>query len=437
MRKQLQQDPTNLALRQQAAVLASHIALLLYALSELGLFPDSSLVRTAWRFSRPLLQDMAPADVAMFAVACGRFGAVPNKWWRNALLRVTQEAAAATAAAAAAAAAGRTPSPATGARLAGKTTWAAQPPVMVAPSSALLNPADISSLLTAAHSMNLEVPTTWVASMFGAALAQLTRFSLCQTTVMLMAVDKLKVQPTLHWLTSLTQHALTLASASRPSSSNGSSSQEFSSSSSSPGSSLGSSMDGGAPGEHSRVGSAGTLLQYAGPHQQLPRPRQPQLQQQLQQQQQQQHHHLYKQQQQQRQLKPQRLRHLRQPDTARLCLYLLALSKAVGQVPEGERDAALLQLQPLVAAAATQIASDFGRLKPLDLVQLLLGLQGLRCRPGPAFMAAFADRCVELSLQTGFNPSLYGQLKVAYMGLGLAPPRQLLALMVAALSHDS
>jgi hypothetical protein len=136
-------------------------------------------------------------------------------------------------------------------------------------------------------------------------------------------------------------------------------------------------------------------------------------------------------------VKQQRLRHLRQPDTARLCLYLLALSKAVAQVPASERDAALQQLQPLVAAAATQIASDFGRLKPLDLVQLLLGLQGLKCRPGPTFMSSFADRCVELSVQTGFSPSLYGQLKVAYVGLGLAPPRQLLALMVAALSHDS
>jgi hypothetical protein len=87
-----------------------------------------------------------------------------------------------------------------------------------------------------------------------------------------------------------------------------------------------------------------------------------------------------------------------------------------------------------VAVAAKQAATAFDRLKPLDLVQLLLGLQGLRCRPGPGFMAAFAACCE--AQQTGFSPSLYSQLKVAYVRLGLAPPRSLLALMVAALSHD-
>jgi hypothetical protein len=127
------------------------------------------------------------------------------------------------------------------------------------------------------------------------------------------------------------------------------------------------------------------------------------------------------------------VRHVHQPATAKLCLYLHALSKAVAQLPESDRAVALQQLQPLVAAAARQVATAFDQLKPLDLVQLLLGLQGLSCRPGPGFMAAFAARCE--AQQMGFRPSLWLQLKRGYVGLGVTPPRSLLALMVAALAH--
>jgi hypothetical protein len=430
MKQQLRRHPADPDTRQRAAVLASHTSLLLYALSELGMMPQAVLVQSTWRLSRGLLQEMAPADVAMLAVACGRFGAVPNQWWRNALLRVTAaSAAAATAAAAAEDGASQQGSP------------QAEPSAAAVP----LNPADISSLLTAAPSMNLQPPGWWVDAMLGAAVAQLRQFSLYQATVLLLSLGRLKAPPQLSWLLEITQHVLRLTGVDTDRLGGSSSSllEEDSSSS------------GGVVGRgYSHVGSSSSSVaapvlqhqQYRPPGQQLallqpPAPaarlRQALLQQQqrqvLQHQQQQ-----VAQQQLQQQPGPQqqqRVRYVHRSDPARLCLYLLALSRAVAQLPKGQqRQDALQQLQPLVAATAKQAATAFDRLAPLDLVQLLLGLQGLNCRPGPGFMSAFAACCE--AQQNGFSPSLYGQLRVAYVGLGLAPPRSLLALMVAALSDN-
>lgn len=435
MKQQLQQHPADPDTRQRAAVLASHTALLLYALSELGLMPQALLLQSTWRLSRGLLQEMAPADVAMLAVACGRFGAIPNQWWRNALLRVTAASAAAGTTSAAAEVVEE------GARQQGSPP--AQPTAAAA-AAIPLNPADISSLLTAAPSMNLQPPGWWVDAMLGAAVAQMRDFSLYQSTGLLLSLARLKAPPQLSWLLDITQHVLRLT---------GVGTDRLGSSSSMLVEDSSSSSGGGSSYSHGGASSSGVppvLLhqQYRPPGQQLallqpPAPaarlRQAQLQQQQrqvqqhQQQQQAQHHH--HQQQQPGPQQQQRVRYVHRSDPARLCLYLLALSRAVAQLPEGQqRQDALQQLQPLVAAAAKQAATAFDSLAPLDLVQLLLGLQGLNCRPGPGFMSAFAACCE--AQQNGFSPSLYGQLRVAYVGLGLAPPRSLLALMVAALSDN-
>jgi len=228
LRLQLKQQPGNQQLRQQAAVAASHLALLLYALSELALWPDSALLKATWGLSHPLLGELAPADTAMFAVAFGRMGAAPNKHWGRSFIRVTAEAAnrasltaaadAAAAAAPAAACSGHVQQGSNGNAASssgssgdgwGPQRWSLPADAGQNPDSASgLNPADITSILTAAHSMNLNPPEHWVAAMFGASLAQLNDFSLYQSTVLVLSLSKLRVPPQPQWLLAVTRHVV-------------------------------------------------------------------------------------------------------------------------------------------------------------------------------------------------------------------------------------
>jgi hypothetical protein len=437
----------------------SHLCLLLYALSELGLNPSGRLLRSVCYLSMPLLCTMPAGDLAMLAVAFGRFGYVPPEAWRQAFLDVTAAAATATAAAAgswqhgvaAAAAAGGVGSNAGMPRysLATAAAAAALDAVFAAPahdsssssssSQQLLNPADVTSLLTAVHSMNLNPPKPWISSMMQAGLSQLSGFDLQQCVILLLAMHKLQVQPQAAWLLAVADRVQVLAGSS---SNNVSSSWDTLSSSSSSSSSLDvveeevsvhAAVAAAAAGEVPASSSSSTPSSSssssssdagAGALNSLDEQRR------RQQQWQQQMAHTA-------QPPPtapaaataQRIQH--HPHAAKLysklCLYLWALSKVVSLLPEDDASLLRQQLKPAVAAAAKQLAAALPLLRPLDLVQLMLGLWQLQCRPGPGFMAAHMARCE--AAHAGFSGSMYQELRRAYQGLGFQPSQSLMVLM--------
>ncbi|KAF6252039.1 hypothetical protein COO60DRAFT_1644397 [Scenedesmus sp. NREL 46B-D3] len=455
--------------QQQQQQQLSHLCLLLYALSELGLNPTGRLLRHVCQLSLPLLHGMHPPDLAMMAVALGRCAYLPPAAWGQSFLDATAAAATATAAAAAAAAAAahEAHAPAAageagssaglrGYTVASAAAAAALDAVLASPardsssssrsrsgsSQQLLNPTDITSLLTAVHSMNLKPPEPWLSSMMQAGLAQLPAFDLQQCVILLLAMHKLRMQPQAAWLLAVADRVRVLAGGGSSSSSSGSGSSWGSLSS-------GSSLDAAAAAavvaatspaavadttvgsisassrSSSRSSSSSSSDTDSGALSSLDeqRRRQQQWQQQMAHQAQPpppaaaaaaapapscQHPHAAK-------------------FYSKLCLYLWALSKVACLLPEA--DAVLLrqQLTPAVTAAAKQLAGALPLLRPLDLVQLMLGLWQLQCRPGPGFMAAHMARCE--AAHAGFSGSMYQELCRAYQGLGFQPSQSLMVMM--------
>jgi hypothetical protein len=441
--------------QQQQQQRLSHLCLLLYALSELGLNPTGKLLRKVCQLSWPLLHNMPAGDLSLLAVSFGRFGYVPPEAWGQNFLDVTAAAATATAAAgarqqrvdAAAAAGGvgsSTDIPRYSLAAAAAAAAAALDAVFAAPahdissssssvSQQLLNPADVTSLLTAVHSMTLQPSKTWLASMMQAGLSQLSGFDLQQCVILLLAMHKLQVQPQAAWLLAVADRVQVLTASNWDSLSSSSSSSvdvieeeevtapaavtaavavavgpagEVSSSSSS------SSSSGDDPGS----GALSSLDDQ--------RRRQQQWQQQM--------------------------AHTAQPPApppaaaaaaahsmqhhphaarfySKLGLYLWAMSKVICLLPDAEASLLRQQLKPAVAAAAKQLAAALPLLRPLDLVQLMLGLWQLQCRPGPGFMAAHMARCE--AAHAGFSGSMYQELRRAYQGLGFQPSQSLMVLM--------
>jgi hypothetical protein len=276
--------------------------------------------------------------------------------------------------------------------------------------------------------MNIHPPEAWLASMMQAGLSQLSGFDLQQCVIMILAMHRLQMQPQAAWLLAVAHRVQVLCG----SSSSSSSWDSYSSSSSS------SSLD--ASQEEIPVEVAAAVLAVAAPAAVVeavgsttsssssssssdealsPHDEQRRRQQQWQQQMAQQA---------QPPLPPSAAAGAsNRKFYSRLCLYLYALSKVANLLPESEAALLRQQLRPAVAAAAKQLASALPLLRPLDLVQLLLGLWQLQCRPGPGFMAAHMARCE--AAHAGFSGSMYQQLRRAYQGLGFQPSQSLMVLM--------
>jgi hypothetical protein len=406
-----------MSVRRAATVHGSgQLALLLYALSELGARPRGALLGRVCSFTQPVLHLLPPADLSLLAVALGRAAYAPHRYWRSSFLTAVDAAAAATIAACSDAGGAITATGGTGAAAGNaqlQQQQQQQPAQDAAVAAALSAPAagskerqddtpvkpplpptlsstDVTCLLTAMSSMNLQPGRQRVQRLVAAGLSQLDSMGLQQCIVLLLALTKLRVMPHPSNIAAIAAHAATLVAAD----------EEAAAAAAAPSNQAGSAA---RPQHRRSAGGRNQRDDAAAAAAQQRRTQQP----------------------------------LSLCPPRRLCLFLWALSSAVALLPPTEAAALRRRLRPAAAAAAARAAapSQLRRLQPLDLVQLVLGLQGLECRPGPAFASAHMAACE--AVHARFTPSLWRQLLLAYAGIGMCPTPGLHALALAAAGTDA
>jgi hypothetical protein len=261
-------------------------------------------------------------------------------------------------------------------------------------------------MLNAAHSINLKPDEAWVSQLMSAAVSpnMLPQYRLVQVNSLLSALVRLKQQPEPEWLLVVAQHVAAMVAADQQESSTEGQQQRP------------------AAVNEAAADTVTVEMTTSGgsSSRDLHRPV----------------HHPVNQQQQPKQQQQWRTAHIaasRPISRQMLCLYIWLMAAAVQLSPEQSRAELRRALQPSVVAAAKHAAAALDRLDARPLVQLVVGLWGLQCRPGPAFIAAHMARCE--AIPERFRPQYMSKLLKAYAGLGCAPSQPLLALMVAHSSY--